>query len=135
MHAVYPGTFDPFTPGHLDVLDRVRHLFDQVTVLVAINGDKRPDATPAQRAAAVRGVLPVSWSNVTVTAWAGLTVAFCHEHRSGVLVRGVRTPADMRQETQLAAMNAELGIPTLLVPARPELAAVSSTAARALRSR
>src|SRR5688572_9101613 len=116
MHAVYPGTFDPFTPGHLDVLDRVRHLFDQVTVLVAINGDKRPDATPAQRAAAVRGSLPESWSNVAVTAWAGLTAAFCHEHRAGVIVRGVRNPADMGQETQLAAMNAELGIPTLLVP-------------------
>jgi pantetheine-phosphate adenylyltransferase len=65
----------------------------------------------------------------------GLTAAFCHQHGSGVIVRGVRNPADLRQECQLAAMNDELGITTLLVPARPALAAVSSTAVRALNFR
>src|ERR1700753_3004470 len=99
-HAVYPGTFDPFTAGHADVVDRVRHLFDQVTVLVAVNGDKQPAATLAQRLRALRGALPADWSNVEVTAWAGLTAAFCHDHQSGVIVRGVRNQTDLRHESQ-----------------------------------
>lgn len=133
-HAVYPGTFDPFTDGHRDVVDRVRHLFDRVTVLVAVNPEKHPTATPEQRAAEVRGRLGAGWGNVAVTAWAGLTVAFCREHRSDVIVRGIRSQADLRHEYQLAGMNEELGVTTLLVPARPALATVSSTAVRALRA-
>ncbi|MEU4243258.1 pantetheine-phosphate adenylyltransferase [Actinoplanes sp. NPDC026619] len=128
--AVYPGTFDPFTPGHRDVVDRVRHLFDRVVVLVAINPEKEPAATQAQRLAALRASLPASWSNVGVAAWAGLTVAYCREHHAGVIVRGVRNHTDMLYEYQLAAVNQELGVTTLLVPARPELARVSSTALR-----
>ncbi|MBB2947710.1 pantetheine-phosphate adenylyltransferase [Actinoplanes lutulentus] len=134
-HAVYPGTFDPFTAGHADVVDRVRQLFDRVTVLVAVNGDKQPAASQEQRLAALRSLLPVSWGNVTVTAWAGLTAAFCHEHRAGTIVRGVRNRTDLWHECQLAAMNESLGITTVLIPARPGLAAVSSTAARALPTR
>ncbi|BAL88313.1 putative pantetheine-phosphate adenylyltransferase [Actinoplanes missouriensis 431] len=133
-HAVYPGTFDPFTAGHRDVVERVRRLFDRVTVLVAVNEAKQPTATPEQRSAALRSRFPESWTTVTVTAWEGLTVAFCHEHQATVIVRGVRNAADLQHEHQLAAMNEALGIPTLLVPARPELATVSSTAARALRT-
>lgn len=132
-HAVYPGTFDPFTPGHLDVVDRVRHLFDRVTVLVAVNAGKRPATTQVQRSAALRSLIPATWSNVGVTAWSGLTAAYCHGHRAGVIVRGVRNHTDLRQEYQLAAMNEELGVTTLLVPARPALASLSSTAVRALR--
>lgn len=131
-HAVYPGTFDPFTAGHADVVDRVRRLFDRVTVLVAVNGDKRPAATLEQRLTALRCLLPAEWNNVGVMAWAGLTAAFCHDHQCAVIVRGVRNPTDLGHEYQLAAMNEDMGITTLLVPARPGLARVSSTAMRAL---
>jgi pantetheine-phosphate adenylyltransferase len=133
-HAVYPGTFDPFTAGHHDVVDRVRRLFDRVTVLVAVNGSKQPTATQHQRLAALRDRMPAEWSNVAVTAWTGLTAAFCHQHRAGVIVRGVRNQSDLWHEYQLAAMNEELGVTTFLVPARPGLAAVSSTAVRGLRT-
>jgi pantetheine-phosphate adenylyltransferase len=133
-HAVYPGTFDPFTAGHADVVDRVRHLFDRVTVLVAVNADKHPTASHDQRSAAVRGSLPAGWTTVTVTAWAGLTAEFCREHGADVIIRGVRNHADLRQECQLAGMNEDLGVTTLLVPVRPGLAAVSSTAVRTLGS-
>lgn len=133
-HAVYPGTFDPFTAGHADVVDRVRRLFDRVTVLVAVNGAKQPAITLEQRSNAVRCLLPADWSNVAVVAWAGLTTAFCHEHRSGVVVRGVRNPTDLGYEYQLAAMNENMGITTLLVPTRPGLATVSSTAMRAFHA-
>jgi pantetheine-phosphate adenylyltransferase len=132
-HAVYPGTFDPFTAGHLDVVDRARRLFDRVTVLIAVNGDKQPAASPGSRLVALRGRLPAGWDNVTVAAWAGLTATYCHEHHAGVIVRGLRNQADLRHEYQLAAMNEQLGITTLLLPARPGLATVSSTAVRALR--
>jgi pantetheine-phosphate adenylyltransferase len=128
--AVYPGTFDPFTAGHRDVVDRVRRLFGQVIVLVAINPAKQPAETVDNRAAAIRASLPPEWSNVVVEAWAGLTAEFCRLRHAGVLVRGVRTQADLRHELPLAVLNQEMGITTLLMPARPELARVSSTSVR-----
>jgi pantetheine-phosphate adenylyltransferase len=131
-HAVYPGTFDPLTSGHLDVIDRARHLFARVTVLVAVNSDKQPASTHVERAIRVRRELPAKWDNVSVTAWAGLTVAFCRQHGADVIIRGVRNPSDLRHEYQLAAMNEALGITTLLLPAEPGLAAVSSTLLRGL---
>jgi pantetheine-phosphate adenylyltransferase len=129
--AVYPGTFSPFTAGHRDVVDRVRRLFDDVVVLVAVNPDKLPTETADDRAARIAASLPADWSNVAVVAWAGLTADYCRLHRVGVVVRGVRTQADLRHEIPLAVMNEELGVTTLLVPARPELAAISSTSIRA----
>jgi pantetheine-phosphate adenylyltransferase len=131
-HAVYPGTFDPITAGHLDIIDRTRHLFARVTVLVAVNGDKQPVSTRSDRAIQLRRELPVNWDNVSVTAWAGLTVAFCRQHGAGVIIRGVRSRTDLDHEYQLAAMNEALGITTLLLPAKPRLAAISSTVLRGL---
>jgi len=134
--AVYPGTFDPFTPGHLDVVDRARRVFDHVTVLVAVNDAKRPSGTTAARAAEIRRLLPAGWATVSVAAWHGLTADYCRQHRCGVIVRGVRNSTDMQHELRLAAMNETLGVTTVFVPARPELVAMSSTAVRALgRSR
>jgi pantetheine-phosphate adenylyltransferase len=131
-HAVYPGTFAPLTSGHLDIIERARHLFARVTVLVAVNSAKQPAGTPAQRAARLRRELPASWDNVSVAAWAGLTVAFCQQHGAGVIIRGVRNGSDLLHEYQLAAVNEAMGISTLLLPAQPGLAAVSSTLLRGL---
>jgi pantetheine-phosphate adenylyltransferase len=130
MHAVYPGTFDPFTAGHLDVADRARRLFARLTVLVAVNPAKHPELAMRSRVAAVRAVLPAHWSNVEVEAWAGLTAAFCRASAADVLVRGVRNKADLLDEYQLAAMNEALGVTTLLLPSRPDLASISSTLIR-----
>jgi pantetheine-phosphate adenylyltransferase len=131
-HAVYPGTFDPITPGHLDIIDRARHLFSRVTVLVAVNADKHPASTQSERVIRLRRDIPAAWDNVAVAEWAGLTVAFCRQQGAGVIIRGVRTRSDLRHEHQLAAMNQAMGIATLLLPARPGLAAVSSTVMRGL---
>ena len=131
-HAVYPGTFDPFTPGHLDIIERARHLFARVTVLVAVNADKRPTRIPSERAIQLRRELPANWDNVSVAAWAGLTAAFCRQHGASVIIRGVRSRSDFRHESQLAAMNEAMGVTTLLLSARPGLAAVSSTVLRGL---
>ena len=132
-HAVYPGTFDPITPGHLDIIERARHLFARVTVLVAVNAEKRPASTQPERAILLRRELPADWENVSVAVWSGLTAAYCRQHGCGVIIRGVRNRSDMRYEYQLAAMNEALGVTTLLLPANPELAALSSTVLRGLR--
>jgi len=113
-------------------------------VLVAVNGDKQPSGTPSDRAVRLRRQLPADWDNVSVAAWAGLTVAFCRQHGAGVIIRGVRNRSDFLHEYQLAAMNEAMndamnaaaneamGVTTLLLPAQPGLAAVSSTLLRGL---
>ncbi|MFI5931869.1 pantetheine-phosphate adenylyltransferase [Actinoplanes sp. NPDC051494] len=132
--AAYPGTFDPFTPGHFDIADRARRLFDQLTIVVAVNDSKRPTRTTTARANRVRAALPAEWENVTVAAWHGLTVDYCHRHGCGVIVRGVRNSTDFLHEYQLAAMNETMGVTTLLLPARPQLTTMSSTAVRTLQT-
>ncbi|MEV4118700.1 pantetheine-phosphate adenylyltransferase [Micromonospora sp. NPDC049645] len=132
--AVYPGTFDPFTLGHRDLVARARVMFDRVIVLLAVNADKRPTAEATARAARVRDALPADWGNVEVDTWTGLTTAYCARRGATVIVRGVRTTADLRYEYQLAAMNEQLGVPTVWLPPRPHLAAISSSAARAFRT-
>jgi len=109
-------------------------LFDRIIVLLAVNPDKRPTAEAAARAARVREAIPAGWGNVEVDTWTGLTTAYCVHRSASVIVRGVRTPADLRHEYQLAAMNEQLGIQTVWLPTRPHLAATSSTVVRAYRS-
>lgn len=108
-HAVYPGTFDPVTPCHSDIIYRARHLSLRVTVLVAINGDKQPISTQSERVIQLRQQLPADWDNVSVTAWAGLTVTFCQQHRAGVIIRGVRNGSDLRHEYEAAAAGSGAG--------------------------
>jgi pantetheine-phosphate adenylyltransferase len=129
-HAVYPGTFDPLTPGHLDIIERARQLFARVTVLVAVNVAKQPPGSSSERASQVLRALPGDWDNVAVVAWDGLTAAYCRQHGADVIIRGVRNRSDVRAEYQLGAMNSALGVTTLLLPAQPGLAAVSSTVLR-----
>ncbi|GIF45797.1 hypothetical protein Afe04nite_03360 [Asanoa ferruginea] len=132
--AVYPGTFDPFTPGHRDLVARARAMFERIIVLLAVNADKRPAAEATVRAALVRDAMPAAWGDVEVDTWTGLTTAYCLRRGATVIVRGVRTAADLGYEYQLAAMNEQLGIQTVWLPSRPDLVATSSTAARAYRS-
>ncbi len=99
-------------------------------MLVAVNADKQSASTPSERAIQLRRRLPADWDNVSVAAWAGLTVAFCRQHGAGVIIRGVRNRSDLLDEYQLAVMNQALGITTLLLPAKPELAGMSSTVLR-----
>ncbi|MGW4464715.1 pantetheine-phosphate adenylyltransferase [Micromonospora sp. NPDC004704] len=132
--VVYPGTFDPFHSGHRDLVARARVMFDQIIVLLAVNADKRPTAEATTRAARVRDAMPAAWGNVEVDTWTGLTAAYCLHRGATVIVRGLRTAADHRHEYQLAAMNEKLGVQTVWLPSRPQLAATSSTVARAYRS-
>ncbi|MDT4989979.1 MAG: pantetheine-phosphate adenylyltransferase [Micromonosporaceae bacterium] len=109
-------------------------MFDQVTVLVAVNDGKRASQPTTARARDIRGLLAVGWENVAVAVWYGLTVDYCRRNGCEVIIRGVRNSIDYMREYELAAMNEMLGVTTLFVPARPELATMSSTAVRALRA-
>jgi pantetheine-phosphate adenylyltransferase len=109
-------------------------MFDQVTVLAAVNDGKRPARTTAARARDIRALLPAGWENVAVAAWHGLTVDYCLRNGYSVIIRGIRNSTDCVHESELAAMNEALGVTTLFIPARPGLATVSSTAVRALRA-
>lgn len=135
VRAAYPGTFDPFTPGHLNVVDRARRIFDEIVVLVAVNPAKHPGTAAEERAAAVRVTLPSDWTTVTVAAWSGLTATYCRQNGVAVIVRGVRNTTDLQAEYQLAAMNETLGVSTVFLPTLPELARVSSTVVRLATSR
>lgn len=115
-------------------MDRARRLFEHLTVLVAVNDDKQPTRPDTARASAVRMALPANWANVTVAAWTGLTADYCHRDRSTLIIRGIRNSTDSLYEYRLAAMNETLGITTLLMPTRPNLATMSSTKMRSLHT-
>ena len=106
--ALYPGSFDPFTKGHLDVLRRAAMLFDGVVVAVAANPEKRaPLFTPEERVSMIAetvGDMP----GIEVTTYRGLTVDFAHARGVTALVKGLRVYSDFEAELQQALMNREL---------------------------
>jgi len=107
QHCVYPGTFDPITYGHLDVLARAAKLFARVTVAVADNPDKGPLFTTAQRLEMLQPNL-AKYPNVTVTPFSGLLVDFCIEHKIDAIIRGLRALSDFEFEFNMALMNRHL---------------------------
>jgi pantetheine-phosphate adenylyltransferase len=108
--AVYPGSFDPITNGHLDVIDRAVRCFDRVIVGVLANPRKSPLLTEEDRIAAIRAALEVSGlrDRVVVEAFDGLTVEFCRARGAGFIVRGLRAISDFEAEMQLAHNNRKL---------------------------
>ena len=106
--AMYPGTFDPITLGHEDLVKRAAMLFDRVVVAIADNpGSKAPLFTTDERVAMAKSAL-AGLDNVEVTGYAGLTVDFAKEHGLRVIVRGLRAVSDFEYEFQLANMNRHL---------------------------
>jgi pantetheine-phosphate adenylyltransferase len=107
VKAVYPGTFDPITHGHGELIARAAHLFDEVIVAVAANPGKAPLFDHDERVALVTEVLS-ELDNVTVVGFDNLLVDFVRERRAQVLVRGLRAVSDFEYEFQLASMNRRL---------------------------
>lgn len=106
--AMYPGTFDPITLGHEDLVKRAALLFDRVVVAIADNpGSKAPLFTTEERVAMAQGAL-ASLDNVEVTGYAGLTVDFAKANNLRVIIRGLRAVSDFEYEFQLANMNRRL---------------------------
>jgi pantetheine-phosphate adenylyltransferase len=106
-HCIYPGTFDPITCGHLDVLARAARLFDRVTVAVAENAGKAPLFTAQERVAMIRPNV-AQFPHVAVTTFSGLLVEFCMEQKADAIIRGLRALSDFEFEFNMALMNRHL---------------------------
>ena len=109
--AVYPGSFDPITNGHLDVIGRAAKVFDSVVVGVLANPRKQPLLSADERVAVIRDALAASGvaaERVIVDTFDGLTVEFCRRIGAGIIVRGLRTISDFETEMQLAHNNRKL---------------------------
>ena len=103
--AVYPGSFDPITNGHMDVLKRAVSIFDKVIVLVAVNPDKRGRFPIEERVEMIKEAVS-DFPNVVVDSYQGLTVQYAKEHGATHLIRGLRAVTDFEYEYQLASANA-----------------------------
>ena len=107
VKAIYPGTFDPVTNGHTDLIERASKLFSKIIVGVAANPSKQPRFELAERVAMLTQVTS-HLDNVTVVGFSGLLVDFAKEHQANVLIRGLRAVSDFEYELQLANMNRRL---------------------------
>lgn len=127
-HCIYPGTFDPITYGHLDVLSRAARLFDRLTVAVAESAGKAPLFTPEER---VKMILPnvARFPHVTVTTFSGLLVEFCMAQKADAIIRGLRALSDFEFEFNMALMNRHLEpkLETLFVMPNEQFSYTSST--------
>ena len=131
--CIYPGSFDPVTVGHMDVIHRARRLFDRVVVAVLHNPAKAGCFPVEERLDMLRCACG-GLDGVSVAAFDGLLVDFARQQHACAVVRGVRALSDFEAESTMAEINARLmpELETVLLPTRPELACVSSSAVREL---
>ena len=131
IRAVYPGTFDPITNGHEDLIQRASRLFDEVVVGVAHSQAKRPFFTLEERVELASEVL-APYGNVTVMGFSGLLSQFVTEQAASVIVRGLRAVSDFEYEFQLAGMNRRLapGVETLFLTPSDKYLFLSATIVR-----
>ena len=125
--AVCPGSYDPPTNGHLDIIERSAGLFDEVVVAVMINKNKRGLFTVDERMDLLRASVE-HLPNVKVDSWYGLLVQYCQKHDIKVIVKGLRAVSDFDYELQMAQMNNELsGVETLFMPTKAGNSFLSSS--------
>ena len=130
--CLFPGSFDPFTRGHADIVRRALSMFDGVVVAVGYNEQKQGWMPVTERVEAIRKVFDGE-PRVEVTSYSGLTIDFARQKGISVIVRGIRSSTDFEYEMQLADVNRRLsGIETILLPTSPELASISSSVVREL---
>ena len=131
--CIFPGSFDPVTLGHLDLIRRALGQYDLVVAAVGVNPQKTGAFPVEERLVLLREAL-AGMERVEVAAYEGLTVDFARSRGACAMVRGVRTSADLEAELTLAALNRHLApdLETVLLPARPEYLCVSSSAVREL---
>lgn len=129
--ALFPGSFDPFTAGHLNILKRALTMFDDVIVAVGVNQDKRGFFEMDQRIDIIRQ-MTVGMEGVSVIKYDNLTIDTCHELGIHHIVRGVRNMIDFENERAIADANRRLApdIETIIIPTAQEFAHISSSAVR-----
>ncbi|WP_188985580.1 pantetheine-phosphate adenylyltransferase [Saccharopolyspora thermophila] len=117
--AVCPGSYDPVTNGHLDIIERASKLFDEVVVAVLINKNKKSLFTVEERLEMLREVTH-QWPNVRIDSWHGLLVDYCRAHEIDAIVKGLRAVSDFDYELQMAQMNQQLsGVETMFMSTNP----------------
>lgn len=127
VSAVCPGSFDPITNGHLDIVERAAGTFDRVVVAVLINEAKQGTFTVDERLELIRGAIG-HLGNVEVESFSGLLVDFCHEHDIDVICKGLRAVSDFEYELQQAQMNQRIGgVETVFMSTSPEWSYLSSS--------
>ena len=135
MKAIYPGSFDPITYGHVDIIRRAAQMFDEVIVVVLINDAKKPLFTTEERVTMLEETIG-SIPNVKVKSSSGLTVEFARQENAKVIIRGIRAVMDYEYELQQSTINMMLAdeIETVFLLARPEYSFLSSSAAKTVAS-
>ncbi|MDQ7014951.1 MAG: pantetheine-phosphate adenylyltransferase [Gammaproteobacteria bacterium] len=131
LTAIYPGTFDPITNGHIDLLSRAAKMFDRVVLAVAESPAKKPVFSLQERLAFVEQML-LDYPSVSVLGFSGLLVDFAEQQQAAVIIRGLRAVSDFEYEVQLAGMNRRLNpdVETVFISAAQEYAFVSSSLVR-----
>jgi pantetheine-phosphate adenylyltransferase len=127
--AVCPGSFDPITNGHLDVIKRASRLFDELVVAVSAgstNPNKKAMFTLDERIELIKEVTS-ELEGLTVISFKGLLVDVCHDVQADCVVKGVRAVSDFDYEMQMAQMNGRMGIETVFLPTSPEFSYLSSS--------
>lgn len=131
LKALFPGSFDPFTAGHLNILTRALGMFDEVTVAIGINQDKRGFFSNEQKIEIIKQAVK-GLENVYVIEYDGLTVDICRQLGVRHIVRGVRNMLDFENERAIADANRRIApeIETIIIPTAQEFAHISSSAVR-----
>ena len=131
--AIFAGTFDPPTYGHLNIIERAKNTFDELHVVVALNKGKNCLFTSDERLSMLQH-LTGQWDNVKVNIWDKLIVDYAKEHKAKILVRGVRNIGDFSYEFDLALMNRGLAadIETVFIPTDPKYFILSSSSIKEL---
>lgn len=132
--GIFTGTFDPFTIGHKDIVDRALDLFDELTICICYNETKHFEQTTEERRATIERIYAAE-PRVKVDVWDGLTVDYCTAHDIRYIVKGVRSVKDFEYERDQAEMNKHLSaVETVLFYSDPRLSAVSSSLVKLLKS-
>lgn len=129
--AIFPGSFDPITKGHVDVVQRALPLFDELIIAIGVNTQKKYLFPLEQRIEWIHSVF-ADEPKVKVEHYKGLTINYCRTRGAGYIIRGIRSAADFDYEKTIAHLNNTMDpeIETLLILAKPELSSVSSTIVR-----
>ena len=133
IKAVFPGSFDPPTNGHLDIIQRASKLFDDVDVLISVNPNKNYMFTEQERLEMLKELLK-NYKNVQIHVWEGLIVNYAKEVGAKVLIRGIRSSNDFSYEFELAHMNQNLNpqIETMFLPSKDKWGVVKSSSIKEL---
>src|SRR5699024_723351 len=125
--AVCPGSYDPVTNGHLDIIERAAGLFDEIVIAVLVNKNQQSLVSVDERMEMLDEVT-APWPNVRIDSWHGLLVDYCRDNGVGAIVKGLRAVSDFDYELQMAQMNQRLsGVETVFMSTNPEYSFLASS--------